>query len=131
MTGRDVPVETGCDRTNAKPSLVMSGFGRRSETPNRITGFRRLRHSAKQWLPSFLQTGWLAVEDMARSRLYRPGHLKLWLRDWLGHPAACESTERANDVCQRALLDWLGRAQDAVPDGGVAAYYGLADGWSA
>jgi uncharacterized protein YyaL (SSP411 family) len=32
---------------------------------------------------------------------------------------------------ERALLDWLRQAQDAVPGGGVAAYYAFADGWSA
>jgi hypothetical protein len=113
------------------PSVVI---GQVQRTPNELgptTSLHRFRQCAKRWLPFFLQEGLRTIEDATRFRLYQPGHLKLWLRDWLSHPAVRDRTERANDVYQRALLGWLGRAQDALPGGGVAAYYGLAEGWSA
>lgn len=92
---------------------------------------RRFRQSAKRWLPFFLQTRVLAGERALHHRLYRPDHLRVWLQDWWGRPTIPQATVRCRSVYQQALLRWLRRAQDAVPDGGVAGYYALAEGWSA
>ena len=99
---------------------------------DRVTGLMRFRQYAKRWLPSVVQKSLHVAEDTFHFRLYRPSHLQLWLRDRWGQPVATKkTTEQSRAVYQHALVDWLKRAQDAVPGGGVAGYYALADGWSA
>ncbi len=60
-------------------------------------------------------------------RLYLPSHLRFWLRDAMKGASISQSRR----VYERALVDWLKRAQDAAGGGGVAAYYDFSRGWSA
>ncbi len=78
----------------------------------------KLRTTAKQ------------LHDLIKVRMYRPSHLRLGLRDFfdLRLPATALYD---NSTHLHAAMDWLCRAQDATPDGGVAARYRLSIGWSA
>jgi uncharacterized protein YyaL (SSP411 family) len=91
----------------------------------------KLRQRVRQWLPLSLQKKLRTVEDVYQHRLYRLGHLKVWLSGHLSLPAASDMSEQSRILYQRVLLDWLRRAQDAVTGGGVAGYYTFSSGWSA
>lgn len=99
--------------------------------PGQKNGFVRLRQYAKQWLPPTVLARLAVIDEVRQFRLHRPEHLKLWLHDHLKGANSALAMNRPRVVYQQALLDWLRRAQDAVPDGGVAAYYSLTEGWSA
>jgi hypothetical protein len=90
-----------------------------------------LRAWVKQWLPSSLLSSVGLTKRALRLQMYRPTHLRAWLRDQGGPQSLKQSILDNRLLYQRALLDWLKRAQDAAPDGGVAAYYSFAEGWSA
>jgi len=83
------------------------------------------------YLPQSLRRQLRLIGDAVQNRLYRPSHLRLWLHDWLDPSNGSDAAQPARDCYQRALIDWLKAAQDAVPGGGVAGYYSLEDGWSA
>lgn len=70
------------------------------------------------------------VERCFDVRLYRPTHFNLWFRDMFPRAPskAVGAVQRLR--YQRALLDWIKRAQDHGT-GGVPGYYCLATGWSA
>jgi len=70
------------------------------------------------------------LRNLLEARLYRPSHLRIGLQDYfdLRTPArALQSTP----IHLSAAIDWLGRAQDANGDGGVAARYRFSHGWTA
>ena len=78
-----------------------------------------------------MQRSYDAVDKALRLRLYDPSHFKFWLRDFAATPVTDNSVSRPRAVYERALVDWLKRAQDAAEGGGVAAFYDFNGGWSA
>ena len=92
-----------------------------------MSGQVNLRTRISAALPPGFRRVASGVEDAVASRLYVPAHLRFWLRD----AALSGASVAPRSVCERALVDWLKRAQDAADGGGVAAYYDFNDGWSA
>ena len=90
-----------------------------------------LRQQAKRWLPIPLQEKWRMIEAAYQQRLYCPSHLKVWRNDFHGKLSEDSRDEQLRAIYVQDLLNWLKRAQDAVPGGGVAGYYSFAEGWSA
>lgn len=92
-------------------------------------------HGARQKIraampPAVLR--WLRAAQMfVDQRLYHPSHFRVWTRDYRNLPASVVAPGQGRDRYVRALLQWLARAQDAVPGGGVSGYYSFAAGWSA
>jgi hypothetical protein len=90
-----------------------------------------LANQLKSQLPVFLQRSYDAIDDALRFRLYEPSHLRFWLRDWVSVPEANNEGSPPRAIYERALVEWLKRAQDATADRGVAAFYDFNAGWSA
>ena len=95
------------------------------------SGPRSYREIIKGALPSSLLNVARALQTGVQQRLYRPNQFVVWLRDARNQPASLLAPGSARDRYVQALLDWLARAQDAVPGGGVSGYYTFASGWSA
>lgn len=66
------------------------------------------------------------VSAVGRQRLYRPSHLRAYIRDALGLREPGTDREKALDE----VMGWLARAQDAG-EGGVAGYFSFGSGWRA
>jgi uncharacterized protein YyaL (SSP411 family) len=122
-------METSRDVREAKQPLATYNCTTGGVEP--VKTIERLRHWAKEWLPFSVRSTLSTIENALQLRLYQPTHLKLWLHDKGGQGYGLVVIDRPRLLYQRVLLDWLKRAQDAAPGGGVAAYYALADGWSA
>ena len=69
-----------------------------------------------------------ALRDLWVARVYKPSHLKLVLKDYFDLRRAADNLHSTPEAMQ-AAMDWLCRAQDATPDGGVSARYRLDSGW--
>ena len=92
---------------------------------------RDSRQLIKALLPSPLLMAARALQEGLAQRLYLPGHLAVWWTDWRNRPASNPNPGGSRSEYVHAILDWLARAQDAVPGGGVSGYYTFASGWSA
>lgn len=66
------------------------------------------------------------LELPARYKPWKPLHLRLILRDALGHG---KETELSHVEHLRGAVDWLCHAQDVAGSGGVAAGWSFEDGW--
>lgn len=91
-------------------------------------GYRQI---IKHALPASVLGTLRALQMGMTQRLYRPTHLSVWLRDRRNQSASLCEPGGARNRYVEALLDWLARAQDAVPGGGVSGYYTFSSGWSA
>jgi Squalene-hopene cyclase C-terminal domain len=84
-----------------------------------------------QSLRAAMQKPFQALKQATELRLYRPSHMRFWLRDLAGQTASRRLVKRSRLTYQRAMVDWIKNAQDLAIDGGVAAYYEFGSGWSA
>ena len=79
---------------------------------------------------SFATTAAKQLRDFIEFRIYRPSHLRIGVQDYFDlRPPA--TTLQSNSVHLIGAMNWLCQAQDATPDGGVAARYRLSKGWAA
>jgi hypothetical protein len=96
----------------------------------RRTELEPMANQLKNQLPAFLRRSYDGVDKALRFRLYEPNHFKFWLRDFAAAPQAHNGSSPPREVYEAALVEWLKQAQDAVEDGGVAAFYDFNSGWS-
>ena len=85
----------------------------------------------KQYLPAAVQKPFQGLGEAAKLCLYRPSHMRFWFRDFAARTSTQPPLESSRLAYQRAMVEWIKNAQDAVVGGGVAAYYEFGDGWSA
>lgn len=92
---------------------------------------RSYRRVIKELMPPALLAVARAMQTGVQQRLYLPGQLAVFLKDARNQSASTLVPGTGRDQYAQALLQWLARAQDAVPGGGVSGYYTFAAGWSA
>jgi hypothetical protein len=68
------------------------------------------------------------VRRLRSSGVWKPATAAYLLRDRRAHRAA--SVLPSDEDSLRAAAEWLGRAQEATPDGGISGRYRLAGGWT-
>lgn len=88
-------------------------------------------NSLQPYIPGFILECLRGIQTGVTHRLYLPSHLKVWMNDLSKKEEGERNIHPSRKVYQGALIDWIKTAQDVTGNGGVAAYYGLRDGWAA
>ncbi len=70
------------------------------------------------------------ARDFLNARIYRPSHLRIGVLDYFDLRTPPDQMP-PNARYLQAAMAWLCHAQDATPDGGIAARYRLDRGWTA
>src|SRR5207245_7757208 len=110
-------------RTPLAMSLSPAAPRQRRSRPNALRGGRA--RPPTMWMKSVRRL----VGEVWHARAWRPEHARL-LWSQLAHRPGYPDARLTDRDHLRAAADWLCRAQDAMPDGGVCGRYSLKTGWS-